>query len=97
MNENELFEGVRNGARSELRLSILADAIFNAARLNYSGKKLAFVPFFGFCSQMTTTACSQICKRSRQALQRTVTHFDPRRNSESRRALRLHRPKSAVR
>lgn len=42
MNENELFEGVRNGARSELRLSILTDAIFNAARLNYSGKKLAF-------------------------------------------------------
>ena len=42
MNENELFEVVRNGARSELRLSILTDAIFNAARLNYSGKKLAF-------------------------------------------------------
>ena len=42
MNENELLECVRNGARSELRLSILADAIFNAARLNYSGKKLAF-------------------------------------------------------
>lgn len=42
MNENELMEGVRNGARSELRLSILTDAIFNAARLNYSGKKLAF-------------------------------------------------------
>lgn len=42
MNENELFEGVRNGARSELRLSILTDAIFNAARLNYSGEKLAF-------------------------------------------------------
>ena len=42
MNENELFEGVRNGARSELRLSILTDAIFNAARLSYSGKKLAF-------------------------------------------------------
>ena len=42
MNENELFEVVRNDARNELRLSILADAIFNAARLNYSGKKLAF-------------------------------------------------------
>ena len=42
MNENELFEVVRNGARNELRLSLLADAIFNAARLNYSGKKLAF-------------------------------------------------------
>lgn len=42
MNENELMEVVRNGARSELRLSILIDAIFNAARLNYSGKKLAF-------------------------------------------------------
>lgn len=42
MNENELFEVMRNGARNELRLSILADAIFNSARLNYSGKKLAF-------------------------------------------------------
>ena len=42
MNENELLEVVRNGARSELRLSILTDAIFNAARLNYNGKKLAF-------------------------------------------------------
>ena len=42
MNENELFEVVRNGARNELRLSILTDAIFNSARLNYSGKKLAF-------------------------------------------------------
>ena len=42
MNENELFEVARNDARSELRLSILTDAIFNAARLNYSGKKLAF-------------------------------------------------------
>ena len=42
MNENELFEVVRNDARSELRLSILTDAIFNAARLNYNGKKLAF-------------------------------------------------------
>lgn len=42
MNEHELFEVVRNGARSELRLSILTDVIFNSARLNYSGKKLAF-------------------------------------------------------
>ena len=42
MNENELFEVVRNDARNELRLSILTDAIFNAARLNYNGKKLAF-------------------------------------------------------
>ena len=42
MNENELLECVRNCARNELRLSILTDAIFNAARLNYSGKKLAF-------------------------------------------------------
>ena len=42
MNENELFEVVRNGERSELRLSILTDVIFNSARLNYSGKKLAF-------------------------------------------------------
>ena len=42
MNENELFEVVRNDARNELRLSILTDVIFNAARLNYSGKKLAF-------------------------------------------------------
>lgn len=38
MNENELLESVRNN----LRLSILTDAIFNAARLNYSGKKLDF-------------------------------------------------------
>ena len=42
MNEHELMECVRNDARNELRLSILTDAIFNAARLNYSGKKLAF-------------------------------------------------------
>ena len=38
MEANAMWEGVRN----ELRLSILTDAIFNAARLNYSGKKLAF-------------------------------------------------------
>lgn len=42
MNENEIMEVVRNDARDNLRLSILVDAIFNAARLNYSGKKLAF-------------------------------------------------------
>jgi hypothetical protein len=42
MNENAMWEGVRNDARNELRLSILTDAIFNAARLNYSGEKLAF-------------------------------------------------------
>ena len=42
MEKNEMLEKVRNGARNELRLSILTDAIFNAARLNYSGKKLAF-------------------------------------------------------
>ena len=42
MNEKELFEVVRNDARSELRLSILTDAIFNSARLNYNGQKLAF-------------------------------------------------------
>ena len=42
MNENELFEAVRNDARNELRLSILTDVIFNSARLNYNGQKLAF-------------------------------------------------------
>ena len=42
MNENELMEVVRNDACNKLRLSILVDAIFNAARLNYSGKNLAF-------------------------------------------------------
>ena len=42
MEANAMLEGVRNDARNELRLSILTDAIFNAARLNYSGKKLAF-------------------------------------------------------
>lgn len=42
MEENVMLEVVRNDARNELRLSILTDAIFNAARLNYSGKKLAF-------------------------------------------------------
>ena len=42
MEENVMLECVRNDARNELRLSILTDAIFNAARLNYNGKKLAF-------------------------------------------------------
>ena len=42
MNENAMWENVRNDAQNELRLSILTDAIFNAARLNYSGTKLAF-------------------------------------------------------
>ena len=42
MEENAMWESVRNNARNELRLSILTDAIFNAARLNYSGTKLAF-------------------------------------------------------
>lgn len=42
MEENAMWEVVRNNARLELRLSILTDAIFNAARLNYSGTKLAF-------------------------------------------------------
>lgn len=42
MSENELMEAVRNGARNDLRLSILTETIFNAARLNYSGEKLAF-------------------------------------------------------
>ena len=42
MSENAMLEFVRNDARNDLRLSILTDAIFNAARLNYSGKKLAF-------------------------------------------------------
>ena len=42
MEENVMLECVRNGARNELRLSILTDVIFNSARLNYSGKKLAF-------------------------------------------------------
>ena len=42
MEANAMWEGVRNDARNELRLSILTDAIFNAARLNYSSEKLAF-------------------------------------------------------
>ncbi|MDD7647529.1 MAG: hypothetical protein PUJ35_09860 [Ruminococcus bromii] len=42
MEEIAMWENVRNDARNELRLSILTDVIFNAARLNYSGKKLAF-------------------------------------------------------
>ena len=42
MEEIAMWECVRNDARNELRLSILTDVIFNSARLNYSGKKLAF-------------------------------------------------------
>lgn len=42
MEEIAMWERVRNDARNELRLSILTDVIFNSARLNYSGKKLAF-------------------------------------------------------
>ena len=42
MNENAMWESMRISTRNELRLSILTDAIFNAARLNYNGKKLAF-------------------------------------------------------
>ena len=42
MEEITMWECVRNDARNELRLSILTDVIFNSARLNYSGQKLAF-------------------------------------------------------
>ena len=42
MEANVMWESMRNDARNELRLSILTDVIFNSARLNYSGKKLAF-------------------------------------------------------
>lgn len=42
MEKNVMLECVRNDARNELRLSILTDAIFNSARLNYNGQKLAF-------------------------------------------------------
>lgn len=42
MEANLTCEDIRAAVRNELRLSILTDAIFNAARLNYSGKKLAF-------------------------------------------------------
>lgn len=42
MEANAMWEAVHNGARNDIRLSILTEAIFNAARLNYSGKKLAF-------------------------------------------------------
>lgn len=42
MEEIAMWESMRVLTRNELRLSILTDAIFNAARLNYSGKKLAF-------------------------------------------------------
>ena len=42
MEEIAMWECVRNDARNELRLSILTDVIFNSARLNYNGQKLAF-------------------------------------------------------
>lgn len=42
MEELAMWEYARDGASNAIRLSILTDAIFNAARLNYSGKKLAF-------------------------------------------------------
>lgn len=42
MEANAMWESMRISTRNELRLSILTDAIFNAARLNYSGEKLAF-------------------------------------------------------
>lgn len=42
MEANVMWEYARDGASNAIRLRILADAIFNAARLNYSGEKLAF-------------------------------------------------------
>ncbi len=42
MEANVMWEYARDGASNAIRLRILTDAIFNAARLNYSGKKLAF-------------------------------------------------------
>lgn len=42
MEANAIWEGVRNDARNELHLEILTNAIIKAARLNYSGEKLAF-------------------------------------------------------
>ena len=42
MNENAMLEAVRNDVRNELHLRILMNAIIKAARLNYSGEKLAF-------------------------------------------------------
>ena len=39
MEANAMWEGVRNDARNALRLSILTDAIFNAARQDYSGEE----------------------------------------------------------
>lgn len=42
MEELAMLEYARDGASNAIRLRILTDAIFNAARLNYSGKKLAF-------------------------------------------------------
>lgn len=42
MEELAMWEYARDGASNAIRLRILTDAIFNAARLNYSGTKLAF-------------------------------------------------------
>lgn len=42
MEELAMWEYARDGASNAIRLRILTDAIFNAARLNYSGEKLAF-------------------------------------------------------
>lgn len=42
MEANVMWEYARDGASNAIRLRILTDAIFNAARLNYSGTKLAF-------------------------------------------------------
>lgn len=42
MEANAMLEYARDGASNAIRLRILTDVIFNSARLNYSGKKLAF-------------------------------------------------------
>lgn len=42
MEANAMWEYARDGASNAIRLRILTDVIFNSARLNYSGKKLAF-------------------------------------------------------
>lgn len=65
MEELAMLEYARDGASNAIRLRILTDAIFNAARLNYSGKSsplttTSFAPCFGQCSRMTTTACLRI-------------------------------------
>ena len=72
MEANAMWEGVRNDARNELRLSILTAA--KSLPLTMT----SFVPCFGQCTRMTTTAFLRICKRSRRAMQRTAMRFDPR-------------------